>query len=270
MWQYLSFESHFARGLLGDHPSADNKQKFFASFFQKRRTFFFSHVENCLFAPILRAVAQLGDPALLAVLIQTVLLSAACFAGLAGGSVWFVHHLIAHGTWGWLAGAIGGGLALLAALWLFIPIAVVIAGLFMEPVCRAVERRWYPLLPPPGPAGLLSQGWDGVVLGVRVMALSLFGLLLGLFLPGIGQCVGWLITSWALGRGMFAAVAMRRMSRAAALAAYHENRLAVLVQGALLTAGGVMPLLNLLLPIVGPAAMVHLVQGRLDKSESWK
>jgi uncharacterized protein involved in cysteine biosynthesis len=223
-----------------------------------------------LFVPILRAVAQLDDPALLAVLIQTVLLSAACFAGLAGGSVWLVHHMIAHGTWGWFAGAIGGVLALLAALWLFVPIAIVIAGLFMEPVCRAVERRWYPFLPPPAPAGLLAQGWDGIALGFRVMVLSLVGLVLWFVLPGIGQVVGWLITSWALGRGMFAAVAMRRMSRAAALAAYRENRLAVLVQGALLTAGGVLPLLNLLLPILGPAAMVHLVQGRGRRSETWR
>ncbi len=213
-----------------------------------------------MLAPILRALAQLDDPALLAVLIQTVLLSAACFAGLAGGSVWFVHHLVAHGTWGWLVGAIGGVLALLAARWLFVPIAVVIAGLFMEPVCRAVERRWYPFLPPPDPAGLLTQGWDGIVLGLRVMALSLLGLVLSLFLPGIGQVVGWLITSWAIGRGLFAAVAMRRMSRSAALAAYRDNRLAVLAQGSMLMLGGVVPLLNLLLPIVGPAAMVHLVQ----------
>ncbi len=211
-------------------------------------------------------MAQLDDPALLGVLIQTVLLSAACFLGLAAGSVWFVHHMLAHGTLGWLAGTLSGVLALFAALWLFVPIAVVIAGLFMEPVCRAVERRWYPFLPPARPAAILAQGWDGIVLGLQVLLLTLVSLALSF--TGIGLAVGWLVTSWAVGRGLFVSVAMRRGSRAAALAAYRENRLAVLLQGALLTLGGTVPLLNLLVPIVGPAAMVHLLEDARNKSSA--
>ena len=217
--------------------------------------------DDRVFTPVLRAIAQLDDPALLGVLLQTVLLSALCFAGLAGGSVWVVHHVLTHGWLGWVAGALSGALALFAALWLFVPIAVVIAGLFLEPVCRAVERRWYPGLGPPRPAGMVASTWDGILLGLRVLGLSLVGLILSLFVPGVGAIVGWLITSWAVGRGMFAAVALRRMDRPAALAAYQAIRVQVLVQGALLTLGGAVPLLNLLLPILGPAAMVHLVEG---------
>jgi CysZ protein len=226
-------------------------------------------METPLLTPIYRALAQLDDPRLLGVLLQSVLLSALCFGGLAVGSVWLVHQLVAHGTLGWIAGALGGALAIFAALWLFVPIAVVIAGLFLEPVCRAVERRWYPNLPPSRPAGLLVQGWDGLVVGLQVLGLTLISLTLALFLPGPGHLIGWLVTAWAVGRGMFSAVAMRRMDRRSALAFYDQIRWAVLAQGALLTLGGTVPILNLLLPVVGTAAMVHLIQLHSHKIGTW-
>ncbi len=216
-----------------------------------------------LFTPILRAVGQLDDPALLLVLLQSIALSALCFAGLAAGGVWLVHHWLAdQGTIGVVASALGGVLALIGALWLFVPIAVVIAGLYLEPVCRAVERRWYPALPPAVGASVLSQGFAGLAIGLRVALLSIVSLVLSIFIPGPGHVLGWLITAWALGRGMFAAVAMRRMSRRDADLLYYRRRGAVLVQGAALALGGTVPLLNLLLPVLGPAAMVHLVSGR--------
>jgi CysZ protein len=215
-----------------------------------------------LFTPFLRAVGQLDDPALLVVLLQSVVLSALCFAGIAAGSVWLVHHwLAAQGALGWLAGALGGVLAAVSALWLFVPVAVVIAGLFLEPVCRAVERRWYPGLPQAAGAGMMSQLWDGLMIGLRLAGLSLLSLLLSIFLPGPGLLLGWVITAWAVGRGMFSAVAMRRMTRPEALRLYQTRRGAVVLQGAAMALVGTVPLLNLLLPVLGPAAMVHLVSG---------
>lgn len=215
-----------------------------------------------MFTPIARAIGQLDDPALLGVLAQTLLLSVLSFVLLAIGSIWLVHHLVVgHGTLSWIVGALGGVVAAVSALWLFVPIAVVIAGLFLEPVCRAVERRWYPALPPATGAGLVSQAWDGVVIGARIALLSLLSLLLAIILPGPGHILGWLITAWALGRGMFSAVALRRMSRPQAEQLYRQRRGEVVLQGAALALAGTVPLLNLLLPVLGPAAMVHVVSG---------
>jgi uncharacterized protein involved in cysteine biosynthesis len=215
-----------------------------------------------LFTPILRAFGQLDDPALMFVLLQSVALSALCFAALTAGGFWLVHHFVADpGVLGDLASSIGGIAALVAALYLFVPIAVVIAGLFLAPVCNAVERRWYPGLPPPQGANMLSQTWAGLAIAVRVSLLSLLSLLVSIFIPGPGQLLGWVVTAWALGRGLFAAVAMRRMSRREADLLYLRRRGAVFVQGAALALGGAVPLLNLLLPVLGPAAMVHLVSG---------
>ena len=216
--------------------------------------------ERHLFNPILRAIGQLGDPALLGVLVKTIALSLLCFAGIATGTFWLVHHWIGpHATLGWIAGALGSVLALISALWLFLPLAVVIAGLFMEPVCQAVERRWYPGLPRATGAHAMAQLWEGMILGLRVLVLSLISLVVALLIPGAGHVLGWAITAWALGRGLFTGVAMRRMDRRQAIAAYRARRWEVLVQGAALTAAGTLPLADLLLPVLGPAAMVHVL-----------
>ena len=215
-----------------------------------------------MFTPMLRAFGQLDDPALLWVLLRSIALSALCFVGLAAGCVWLLHHWItAQGMLGWVATTFGGALATLAALWLFVPMAVVIAGLFLGPVCGAVERRWYPYLPPPSGAGFFSQNWAGLAIALKVAAFSLLSLMISIFVPVAGHLLGWLITAWALGRGLFASVAMRRMSRAEADLLYQRERVAVVLQGAALAALGVIPFANLLLPVVGPAAMVHLIVG---------
>ena len=193
-------------------------------------------------------------------LLKTVLISILCFAGIAAGTFWLVHHWLGpHATLGWIAGTLGSLLALISALWLFLPLAVVIASLFMEPVCQAVERRWYPALPPAKGGQALAQLWEGLIIGLRVLALSLISLVVSVAIPGAGHVLGWAITAWALGRGLFTAVAMRRMDRRQALAAYRARRVEVLIQGAALTAAGTLPLADLLLPVLGPAAMVHVL-----------
>ena len=223
-----------------------------------------------LFTPFLRALGQLDDPALWGVLAKTIAISILCFAAVAFGTFWLVHHWLGpHATLGWIAGALGSVLALISALWLFLPLAVVIASLFMEPVCLAVEQRWYPSLAPAPGGRLLAQLWEGLIIALRVLVLSLVSLAVSLALPGAGHVLGWAITAWALGRGLFTAVAMRRMSRAQALEAYRARRWPVLVQGAALTAAGTLPLADFLLPVLGPAAMVHVLLARAPTRESW-
>ena len=224
-----------------------------------------------MFTPFTRAIEQLDDPAILGVMVRSVLLSAVCVALLCAGTAYGLHHLLARVAWlAWLASALGGLLVLLSGVWLFLPVSVVIASLFMEPVCRAVERRWYPALPAPQGASLAAQLWDGVVVGLLVAALSLVSLLLALVIPGVGLVLGWAITAWALGRGLFVAVAMRRMERAEAGALYRRHRGAVLLQGAALSLSGYVPLMNLLVPVLGTACMVHvLMQRGPSRAESW-
>ena len=213
--------------------------------------------------PFARAIAQLDDPAILGVLVQSLALAALGFAALFAGAFYGLHHEVGRNGWvSWIAGALGGTLATALALWLFLPVAVLIASLFLEPVCRAVERRWYPGLPAPAGASRLAQIWDGWVVGALVLVLSGLSLILAGVFPGVGLLLGWAITAWALGRGLFVAVAMRRMSRVEAQFLYRRHRGSVCLQGAALALAGCLPLVNLLLPVLGPACMVHVLMER--------
>ncbi len=141
----------------------------------------------------------------------------ACFAGLFAGGAWGVHLLLAsHGWLAWTAEVLGSiGVALLA-FWLFLPVAAGIGMLFCDRIASAVERRFYPWLPRAESASILEQARDSVSVAVNVFALSIAALILAFIVPGLGLVLGWMIAAYAIGRGLFVAVAMRRMSRSSA------------------------------------------------------
>ena len=60
------------------------------------------------------------------------------------------------------------------------------------------------------------QIWDGLALGFRVLVLQVLALVLALLLPGARPGARLADRGWAIGRGLFVAVAMRRMDRAQA------------------------------------------------------
>lgn len=215
--------------------------------------------------PALRAIDQLGDRVFLGVVLHSVVWSAVAFAALAAAIFYGGHAVLSDQGWlGWLAGAAGAIGTLILSLWLFLPLATVIASLFVERIAAAVENRWYPQVSPGHPASLVAQAQDGLVLGLRVLLMQAIALLATLIPPHVtGLAIGWLIASWAVGRGLFVPVAMLRMDRPAALALYRRLRVPVIFQGALLTAAGLVPILNLLAPVLGVAAMVHLLHRAL-------
>lgn len=207
--------------------------------------------------PALRAIAQLDDPVLAGVVLRSVLWTLALFAALG----WGLEHM-AHGWFGlagWLSGLFGGITAALLAWLLFLPVVSIVATLFVDRVARRVEARFYPDLPPARAAPLTSQLWDGIVLGAQILVLQLVALLLALPFFGLSVPASWLVAAWAIGRGLFVAVAMRRMPRAQALAVYRRQRVEVWIQGGLVTAAGLVPVLNLVAPVLGVAALVHVL-----------
>jgi uncharacterized protein involved in cysteine biosynthesis len=218
-----------------------------------------------LFTPLLRAVNQLHDPIFLGVLLRSLIWTSVTFAALLAAIIFAVHHLLAiPGWWSWVVDLIGGIATALLALWLFLPLAVGIGTLFIDRIARAVEDFYYPGLPQPAGAPLSVQLWDGLAVGLRVLLLSFLALILACLLPGIGALLGWAISGWAIGRGLFVAVAMRRMSRPQAAALHRRHRGRVLAVGGVLAAMSFLPPLNLLVPVLGVAAMVHVLQGLVE------
>jgi uncharacterized protein involved in cysteine biosynthesis len=214
--------------------------------------------------PLNRALSQIDDSAFLGVVLKSVALSALAFVLLGCGVWWAVVHASAAMP-GWLASLLGGVTSVLLALLLFVPLATAIASSFTDSIAAAVERRHYPWLPPARPASLLAQIWDGVTLAGRVLLLQVVALVLAIVLPGPGLVLGWLITAWAIGRGLFVPVAMRRMTRRQAMAAYRARRWTVIAQGAAIALGATIPFVNLIAPVFGIAALTHVLHQPRDQ-----
>jgi len=224
-------------------------------------------VMTALFSPLMRSIAQITDPAFLGALVLSLLCSAVVFVLLHLGVVGAVHLVLAlHGWLAWGADLLGSFGASLLGLWLFLPLAGGIATLFIDRVARAVERRHYPWLPPARGASLGAALADGLALVWRILWLNLLALLLVVLLPGVGLLLAWLIAAYAIGRGLFMTVALRRFDRAAAERLYAANRPAILVQGGIMALAGALPLCNLLIPVLGTAAMVHVLDDAMRRA----
>ncbi|WP_237217387.1 EI24 domain-containing protein [Falsiroseomonas oryziterrae] len=211
---------------------------------------------------MLLAIGQVGDPAFRRpVLIGAVLalLGGVALIGLTG---WAVNWLA--GGEGWIATAAataGGLLALLAAWWLFVPLLLAIASILTDGVAAAVEQRHYPGLPPPRGASTAAQAWSGLLLALRLALVTLVLLPL-LLLPPFGAVALWAVAAVGLGEGLFLGVAQRRMSVAESEALKRRLRVPIWMLGGVLALAGIVAPLNLLVPVVGTAAMVHLLQRR--------
>jgi CysZ protein len=210
--------------------------------------------------PVARAVGQFDDPVFRGVVLRSVVWSLACFAALHLTTIWTIHRFLAFQGWlAWIADILGSLGASLLAFWLFFPVAAGIGTLYCDRIASAVDRRFYPWLPVTESAPMLEQVWDGVAVALKVLALSIAALVLALLIPGLGLFLGWMIAAYAIGRGLFVSVAMRRMPRAVAESLYRRRRGTILVQGGILALAAYIPALNLLIPVIGAAAMVHVL-----------
>lgn len=208
----------------------------------------------------LLTLRQIGDPAFLGPLVKGFLGAALAFLALAGLAAWGVGELAGGSGWlATLAAAAGGLLALGLAVWLYVPLMLAIAGLFLDQVAAAVERRFYPGLPPPRGASLAAQARFSLVLALRVGLLTLLALPVALVLPPVGAALLWLVSAIALGHGLFEGVAQRRMGVPAARALRRSREGAVLAAGGVLAAMALLPVVNLLVPVLGTAVMTHLL-----------
>jgi CysZ protein len=210
-----------------------------------------------------KALGQLSDPRARSVVWLGIALAAAVFVLLWLGVGWLIRDTtLFDDTWLDTVVDVLGGFAILIITWfLFPPVVSACSSLFLERVAEAVERRHYPGLPPPRDVAILETVWMTVRLLVVMVTLNLV-VLLFLLVPPVFPFVYYGMNGYLLGREYFEVVAARRLDPRAVRAHRHRNRgdlfLAGLVIALLLT----VPVVNLLAPVIGTAAMVHLFQSR--------
>ncbi|MCU0985961.1 MAG: EI24 domain-containing protein [Acetobacteraceae bacterium] len=207
----------------------------------------------------LLALAQLSDPRMRRPLLLGLAAAAGLFLLLFGGGLWLVAGAAADGGWlERLLEALGGIAAFAVAVLLFGPATLIVAGMLLDDVAAAVEARHYPGLPPPRRSGLGEQLLAGLGLAARVLLLTVCALPIAILLPGVGWLIWLAVSAYALAREYAELVALRRMDIAAARAWRRQHRLALILAGLPAAVLSLVPVLNLLVPILGAAAFTHL------------
>lgn len=208
-----------------------------------------------------KAIEQFRDPAVRGVLWRSIAVSIGVFAIL-----WaLVGFLLTHTTIfqiGWLDTAIDvlGGVATLSISWFLFPVVIsAFIGLFLERVAEAVERRHYPALPAARDIPLGESIGGAIKFLAITVSLNLIVLVFLIF-PPVFPFVFYGVNGYLLSREYFEVVAARRMSAPAARDLRRKNMPRLFIAGVLVAFLLTVPIVNLLAPIVGTAAMVHIFQ----------
>jgi CysZ protein len=215
--------------------------------------------------PVLRAlplaVAQLADRSSRRVLALSIASTVVLLVVLVVGVGWLLAGIAWFGV-GWIDGIIGalGTAAAVVVAWLLFPaVLAAMTALLVDPISAAVEARYYPGLPPPR----RQAAADALIAGLRLagVALVLNLLLLPLYLvPGLNLVLFYAVNGYVVARAYFEQVAVRRLSLPEARALFGRHRLALWLDGVILTFVSTIPILNLVVPILATALMTHVVE----------
>jgi uncharacterized protein involved in cysteine biosynthesis len=149
----------------------------------------------------------------------------------------------------------------IAAL-LFFPVVISsFIGMFLDEVVSAVEDKHYPGLLVPRPQGIGEVLFGTMRLLALALILNLVLFPFYLLFPLVGQIGFFLVNGYLIGWEYFELVALRRLSSrdVKRLRGAYSGKL--LFAGALTTLMLTIPFLNLIAPVIGAAAMVHLAHG---------
>ena len=221
-----------------------------------------------IFTSFFKALGQIGDPRFRKVLWRGVALTLGLLAVITAVLVWGIGWMVGDAvtlpllgevqwvdnvlSWAFIALMIG------LSVFLMVPVASAFVSMFLDEVADAVEDRHYPTLPKVKGPPLSDEIRDGLAaFGVLIVA-NIVALLLTMVLPIAGLPVFFAVNGFLLGREYFTVAAMRREGRAGAKAMRQKHRAAIWAAGVLMALPLVVPILNLVVPIIGAATFTHL------------
>jgi uncharacterized protein involved in cysteine biosynthesis len=137
----------------------------------------------------------------------------------------------------------------------------VVISIFLEKIADIVEARYYPDLGRAHGISIWTGLWTGLVFLVAVIVLNLLMLpfyILALFVAGLGAVIFYALNGWLAARMYYEQVALRRMTPRDVAAWRRNNSLLLWGTGIVIVFLGTIPIVNLIVPVVGTAAMVHV------------
>jgi CysZ protein len=225
------------------------------------------------------ALDDLGDRRVLAILGRSLLLTLAIFAGLGVLLGWLLSGFDPCGLLsaddscplGGSASGFGAFVLTACLLWFLFPaIAIGVISAYMDRIIAAVEARRYPeALASARPLGWARGAWLGLKSSLRVLVYNLIALplyVILLLLTGIGPVLLFvMVNGIAFGRDLGEMVATRHLDRAGTREWLRETRGDRAVMGMMVTGVFLLPIANLLAPVLGAAMATHLFHARIRR-----
>lgn len=220
-----------------------------------------------------RAVADLGNRRVLAIMLQALVVSIFVFVVLGGLLVWLLTGFDVCSRAGLGTCRMGAGdsivgaaaLTLLGAWFLFPAVAIAVMTGFADRIGGAVETLHYPdaakRARPIGAARGLLIGLQSAarIVGFNVLAIPFYLLLL---VTGVGPFILFVIVNGiALGRDVAELAVARHGDRPSRRAWLKETRGQQHLIGLVVSVLFLVPFANLLAPVIGVAAAIHLFNG---------
>lgn len=218
---------------------------------------------------------QLDDKAFRSVLVRG-LLSAIAALALTSFGARYVMARVDIPIWqapDWLLN-VGTAAIFLAASWFLFPaIATAVMSLFLDDVVDAVETRHYPDNKAPHVLGLTETVWMSAKLLMLVLIVNLIALpfYLLLLFTAIGPFILFAaLNGYLLGREYFEMVATRHMPAREAKRLRRLHRSEIFILGLGVTGLFMIPVVNLIAPLVGAGAAVHSFHKIMRDEMAWQ
>ena len=216
------------------------------------------------------ALMDLADRKVTAILIQALAVTLLIFVGIAALLFWLLPgfdpcSLSGIGSCEFDAKTSGVGailLTLLAAWFLFPAVAITVVAAFTDRISRAVEERHYPEAARAARTiGVARAAQMGLKSGARLILFNLIAMpfYLLLLVTGIGPFILFVIVNGlAFGRDLGELAAARHGERSTRRAWLRSTRGQQHLIGTIVSLLFLLPFANLLAPVIGAAAMIHL------------
>ena len=220
-----------------------------------------------LIRALTRTLSQSLDPTFRSVAIKSLLITILIYGLLTTLFIWLfpdVQYFDADGWFSWLNDAmeIGGTILFSAVLvLLFASTASLISTLFLDEIADAVEARYYPEGPKSRDVGLpeafaVSLRFTLVTLLLNIVVLPVY--LVALLFPPVFLIIFYGLNGYLLSREYFELVSLRHMKQSQASRIRKANRGPVLLAGVAIAFGTTVPIVNLFVPMLATALMLHV------------
>lgn len=202
-----------------------------------------------------KAWINLKLPGIWRIFLLCLLAYAAGFTVLGLALGWLAVTIIGHDATGFAGMLVGAGTWVLA--WFFFPLLYpVLISFFDEQIAQSIEQHDYPHLPPATPP-FWPTFWSDAGFALKALGLNLLCLPF-YFFPLFNVLLYFTLNGYLLGMQFFRMSAGRRVTREQSSQLQKQYRKEIIFAGALIVLCSMVPILNIIAPVLGVATMLHL------------